>query len=191
MRASEGSAQTKAARTTWEAATAARLSAGIAGGSPAVDDVPATGAGCLAVDQRGVLRPAGAACDIGAFEIATAGAVTGQARAPSTSSVTLNGTARNPDLAGATAFFQYGATTSYGSQTAAQAVGATAVAAPLSAGVTGLTPDTVYHFRLVVTNGLGTVFGADETARTASPAAAGAVPVPVPALGGLTIDPRG
>jgi hypothetical protein len=36
----------------------------IAAGSPAVD----AGAGCAATDQRGVARPAGAACDIGAFE---------------------------------------------------------------------------------------------------------------------------
>ena len=32
------------------------------------DAVPATGAGCPATDQRGVPRPQGAACDIGAFE---------------------------------------------------------------------------------------------------------------------------
>ena len=36
----------------------------LAQGSPAVD----AGAGCEATDQRGVARPAGAACDIGAFE---------------------------------------------------------------------------------------------------------------------------
>jgi CSLREA domain-containing protein len=159
----------------------------IAAGSPAVDGVPSTGAGCLAIDQRGVLRPAGAACDIGAFEIATAGAATGQASAPNSSSAIINGIARNPDLAGATAFFQYGTSTSYGSQTATQAVGATTAAAPLSAEVTGLAPDTAYHFRLVVTNALGTVFGTDEIARTGGPAVAGAVPGP--ALGGLAIHP--
>lgn len=36
----------------------------LAQGSPAVD----AGAGCAPADQRGVARPAGAACDIGAFE---------------------------------------------------------------------------------------------------------------------------
>ena len=40
----------------------------IASGSPAVDAVPSTGAQCLATDQRGVRRPEGAGCDIGAFE---------------------------------------------------------------------------------------------------------------------------
>jgi hypothetical protein len=39
-------------------------------GSPAIDRVPGTGAGCPATDQRAVARPqpAGGACDSGAFE---------------------------------------------------------------------------------------------------------------------------
>jgi hypothetical protein len=43
----------------------------LAAGSAAIDQVPATGAGCPATDQRGVKRPQGSACDIGAFELAT------------------------------------------------------------------------------------------------------------------------
>jgi hypothetical protein len=39
-------------------------------GSPAIDAVPATGASCPTSDQRGVPRPQGAACDIGAYEVA-------------------------------------------------------------------------------------------------------------------------
>ena len=39
-------------------------------GSPAIDAVPTTGAGCAPTDQRGISRPQGAACDIGAFEFA-------------------------------------------------------------------------------------------------------------------------
>jgi hypothetical protein len=42
-----------------------------AAGSAAIDQVPATGAGCPATDQRGVKRPQDSACDIGAFEFAT------------------------------------------------------------------------------------------------------------------------
>jgi hypothetical protein len=38
-------------------------------GSAALDQVPSGGAGCPASDQRGVLRPQGPACDIGAFEV--------------------------------------------------------------------------------------------------------------------------
>jgi hypothetical protein len=42
----------------------------LAAGSAAIDQVPATGGGCPATDQRGVKRPQGSACDIGAFEFA-------------------------------------------------------------------------------------------------------------------------
>jgi hypothetical protein len=40
--------------------------------SPALDKVPAAGADCPVTDQRGVSRPQGPACDIGAFELAVA-----------------------------------------------------------------------------------------------------------------------
>ena len=40
----------------------------IQSGSPATDRVPASGAGCLPTDQRGVTRPIGTACDSGAYE---------------------------------------------------------------------------------------------------------------------------
>ena len=36
--------------------------------SPAIDQVPANGANCLASDERGAPRPQGSACDIGAYE---------------------------------------------------------------------------------------------------------------------------
>ncbi len=37
-------------------------------GSTAIDQVPALGASCEATDQRGLIRPVGPACDIGAYE---------------------------------------------------------------------------------------------------------------------------
>jgi hypothetical protein len=37
--------------------------------SPAIDEGGSSANGCLSVDQRGVSRPQGAACDIGAFEL--------------------------------------------------------------------------------------------------------------------------
>ena len=43
----------------------------IAAGSPAVDGIPGGTGGCPATDQRGVRRPQGRACDIGAFEFTT------------------------------------------------------------------------------------------------------------------------
>ena len=42
-------------------------------GSPAIDAGDSAGTACPAADQRGVSRPQGAACDIGAFELAQAG----------------------------------------------------------------------------------------------------------------------
>ena len=42
----------------------------IAAGSAAVDAIPARNGGCPATDQRGVRRPQGRACDIGAYEFA-------------------------------------------------------------------------------------------------------------------------
>jgi hypothetical protein len=41
-------------------------------GSPAMDAVPPAGAGCPPTDQRGVSRPQGPSCDIGAFEVSVA-----------------------------------------------------------------------------------------------------------------------
>ena len=134
--------------------------------SPAVNagtshEFPAT------ADQRGVLRPAGSACDIGAFELATPGATSGAASAVTTAlTTTINGTGGNPDLAGASAFFQYGPTASYGLSTPTQAIGATTALAALAAPVTALTPGTTYHFRLVVQNGVATTYGADRTFTT-------------------------
>ncbi|HEX5225977.1 MAG TPA: choice-of-anchor Q domain-containing protein [Solirubrobacteraceae bacterium] len=159
----------------------------LAPGSRAID--AAAGAACPATDQRGVLRSAGAGCDIGAFELATPTATSGQASAVGLSSATLGGVASNPDLAGATAVFQYGTTTAYGLVLPTQAIGPTTASAAISATVGGLTPATVYHFRLVVQNGVSTSFGADHTFTTA------ALPVPLvqppvaPVLSGLAVKP--
>ena len=142
-------------------------------GSAAIDAVPSSGAGCPATDQRGALRPAGAGCDTGAYELATPAATTGPATGPSTTSVSVTGMAFNPDLAPGTAYFQYGRSTAYGASSPHQATPATSSAAPVSAVLTGLSPGTTYHYRLVVTNAVGAVFGADHafTTTTSGPGA--------------------
>ncbi len=89
-------------------------------GSPAIN----TGTGCAATDQRGVARPQGAACDAGAYELAPPVPVTGGAGAVTTTAATLDGTLANPDVVGGSAMFEFGTSTSYGSQTTAQAIGA-------------------------------------------------------------------
>ncbi len=135
--------------------------------SPAID--AAASAACPPTDQRGVLRPAGSGCDIGAFELATPSATSGRAGAVTTTSATLNGSGANPDLAGASTFFQYGTTGAYGSLTSAQPIGPTTAQAGIAASVVGLRPATLYHFRLVVQNGVSTAYGADQTFATSAP----------------------
>src|SRR5438046_1898321 len=81
-------------------------------------------------------------------------------------SATLNGSL-NPRGATTTVSFQYGLTTSYGSNTPMQTqTGNTA--RPISAAISGLSASHVYHFRVVAHNGGGTVFGADRTFTTLS-----------------------
>jgi kumamolisin len=67
------------------------------------------------------------------------------------------------------AYFQYGPTTGYGSQTPGQAISGTNVF-NFSQQIIGLAPSTTYHFQLVVTNSSGTQYGPDQTF-TSSPLA--------------------
>jgi hypothetical protein len=161
-------------------------------GSPAID---AGDPGCLdllggpvLVDQRGALRPAGLACDIGAFEVATPFAATGTAAAVTAASATLKGTGGNPDVAGASAFFQYGRSSGYGSATPAQALGPGVASTPVAAALGGLVAGSAYHFRLVVANAAGSSFGSDQTFTTA-PATAAPAQTPPPLISGVTVKP--
>jgi hypothetical protein len=139
-------------------------------GSPAIDAGGASA--CPAIDARGVLRPAGAACDIGAFELATPAATTGQANMIAAGSAVISGVASNPDLAGASAVFQYGTTTAYSESTPGQPVNSTTAATQLTAPIAGLAPATTYHYRIVVKNAAGSVTGSDHTFTTSQPAPA-------------------
>jgi CSLREA domain-containing protein len=134
-------------------------------GSPAIN--AGTNTGCPSTDQRGVARPQGTRCDIGAYEAAPPSASTGAATGIGTTSATLNGTVANPDAVAATVTFKYGTTTSYGStvtESAAAFSGQTASTAALSS----LAPNTTYHYQVVVTNPDGTATGQDQTFTTAN-----------------------
>ena len=61
--------------------------------------------------------------------------------------------------------FQYGTTTSYGLTTAPQSHSGNAYL-NVSANISSLTANTVYHFRIVATNSAGTTYGSDRTFRT-------------------------
>ena len=118
--------------------------------------------------------------DIGADELLVAPeAVTGPATAVTSSAAGLGGSV---DAHGAPTadWFEYGPTTAYGAKTPAADAGTGAGTA--AASLTGLTPATTYHYRLVAANSGVTIRGADQTFTTAAvPAAPGPVGTPPPA----------
>jgi phosphodiesterase/alkaline phosphatase D-like protein len=95
-------------------------------------------------------------------------AQTGAAQGIGPSTATLTGAA-NPEGRATSYYFQYGATTAYGAVTPTGNAGSSSNGVNLSAALSGLTSNTTYHYRLVVTNSGGTAFGADETFVTAPP----------------------
>jgi hypothetical protein len=138
-----------------------------------LDGSPAINAGdnstCATIDQRGVSRPqpAGGTCDIGAYEATAPAAVTLRARHVTETSATLNGTV-NPENLATTYHFEFGRTKSYGKNTPSLSAGSGNKAIAVLARLSGLKPGTVYHFRLVATNSVGTTYGGDRTFRTAA-----------------------
>lgn len=83
-------------------------------------------------------------------------------------SATLNATV-NPNGHATTAHFQYGQTVAYGVTTADQNEGAGTVALGISTTLSGLTPSTTYHYRLVATNSDGTTNSQDVSFTTSPP----------------------
>ncbi len=72
----------------------------------------------------------------------------------------------DPGGALTTCFFEYGPTAAYGSRTPLQSAGAGAEAVSVLANLEGLTPDTTYHFRVVVESAGGEASGADVSFST-------------------------
>jgi hypothetical protein len=116
----------------------------------------------------------------------------------SVSSATLHGSLA-PENGSVTYFFEYGTEAGvYGSQTAElTSPSSGAESAPVEAVVSGLQPNTTYHFRLVASNSFGTTHGADRqfTSGAAAPlndqplSAAGITRTSVVVSGGV-IDPE-
>lgn len=77
----------------------------------------------------------------------------------------LNATV-DPNNTAAKAYFQFGTTTNYGSFTVTNNLTATNIALAVSNSISGLSPGTTYHFRVVGTSSLGTNFGTDLTFTT-------------------------
>ncbi len=130
-------------------------------GSPAIDQVPISGAGCPATDQRGVPRPGAAACDIGSYEAVPPQATTGPASEIKPVAATLSATVK-ANAADAGVHFEYGTSSGYGSSTADRHLaGVTGVS--VLAPVIALTPGMTYHYRVVASSIDGTTYGADRT----------------------------
>jgi len=90
--------------------------------------------------------------------------VTGLSANTNTTTGTLAGTV-NPNGQDTTFHFDYGLTTAYGSKTPSveSHVGSGSSPVAVSGPLSNLTPNSVYHYRLVGTNESGTTFGADKT----------------------------
>jgi trimeric autotransporter adhesin len=105
--------------------------------------------------------------DIGAYEFALKPTVTTlQASSISGTTVTLNGTV-NANGTTASVSFDFGLTTAYGSSATATPSTATGSSnTSVYAVISGLIPNTTYHYRVTATNSNGTANGADSTFKT-------------------------
>ncbi len=89
-------------------------------------------------------------------------AATLPATAVTSSEATLNGSFDTNALP-ATAFFEWGINTNYGSRTSLQALATNTSVASVGTTLTGLLPGTIYHYRFVLSNLSGTFFGGDAS----------------------------
>jgi len=72
----------------------------------------------------------------------------------------------NPNGSATNLWFEWGTTTAYGNSTTQTSTGSGFDNVPGNAVITGLLPDTVYHYRMVAENSGGTTLGTDNSFRT-------------------------
>lgn len=105
-----------------------------------------------------------------AFSTSTAAPTIAETRAETVEETTAKLTASiNPNSSPTTYHFEWGASTSYGNRVPLEfdpVAGSTGQAVKVSANLTGLSPDTTYHFRVVATNASGTTNGPDQELTT-------------------------
>lgn len=120
-------------------------------------------------------RPSGVAVDSsGAIYVADSGnnriciglsVGTGTASLVAGTSATLSGAAF-PNGVSTSVYFQYGTTSAYGSTSGVQNIGSGTDFVNVNAPLGGLTPNTDYHYRLVIVNSYGTFYGTDQVLTT-------------------------
>jgi CSLREA domain-containing protein len=133
-------------------------------GSAAIDQVPAK-AGCQATDQRGVRRPSGSACDIGAYEVAPPSARTTAAQATGKTAETLTAIV-TPNAGAATVMFAYGTTTKTTSISKTVHTSGV-VATPVQLTVRGLHPSKRYYYKVTIQAPDGSTTGSIRSFKTA------------------------
>jgi hypothetical protein len=94
-------------------------------------------------------------------------ATTGPVTAVGPTTATVSGSV-NPNGTATTWYVEYGTSTSYGSKTASASAGSGTTSVAVSPTLSGLTPGTSYHYRVVATSSAGTGQGADGLLTTSS-----------------------
>jgi hypothetical protein len=147
---------------------------------------------CTLTDQRGVPRPQGAGCDIGAVERTSPTA--GAPNVVNIASTSANVLAEvNPFELGGSVSVAYGTTTAYGSLSAPQALPEATLSQTATVSLAALAPSTTYHVQLRITTPDGTEVTPDATFTTAAPPPPAPGPPPaavkcvVPHLRGLSL----
>jgi len=127
-----------------------------------------------------ILMIAAAGAGSQAFAAASPSATTGNAQQVQFASATVTGTV-NPGGSATDYHFEYGTSSTYGLQTSAASAGAGTSNVAVQQSLSGLTPKTTYHYRLVASSAGGaTTFGLDATFVTS------ATPAPTVATGAAT-----
>jgi hypothetical protein len=111
--------------------------------------------------------PEGINPDVIGYDLVTAVVTTNAATVITSSSATLNGTV-DPNGLTTSVLFEYGITTNYQHTTANRNYSGSTTQ-NVNANISGLTPNTTYHFRIVGFNSRGFHFGSERTFRTFSP----------------------
>jgi hypothetical protein len=113
--------------------------------------------------------PSGIGAPDGGATATAPGAWTEPASSTTTAAATLNGVADAEAGASTKYYFQYGASSYYGHVTPTGGATVSGYTSPsrVSQAISGLKASTQYHYRLVVANGNGTTYGADQTFATA------------------------
>jgi len=94
------------------------------------------------------------------------------------------GASIDPEVQSTTYQFEYGTTTSYGSVTSLKSAGSGATAVAESEPVSGLAPNTTYHYRVTANNASGRTYGEDQEFTT--------LKLPTPTTGAATaLTPTG